>query len=357
MSVEIANYLTFLIQQSLGKIEENSDLQGAVKSLKRLKHETIRTIDLMQGNTKFKIGVFGPPSRGKSTVLNALIGAKVLPTGPRPGLSKSIVELSHQSGDCWRVKISKPDGQTIKQSYDSIDNLYAAIEKLGTSKSGVESEELLRISGPFDDCELLKEGFILVDTPGAEVAFEGDDEEVEKDTVRALAELDKTHLILFCMRADQIGSRSEFNAYSQDMWLRQPLNVVNFLDRWDDTPSDLRNEVAKLYAISPEKVSLVSALNAFKGKMKKDGKLLDESLFLDLEHEILQHAHSMRNGMRLPSIYEEYEDLLCDIHESHHLDLIPLKIDKENFIHLLQRENSKIAQNMLTMISNSDPID
>lgn len=68
---------------------KNQSPTGSVlETLRRQAEQLSRTLDKLEKQT-VRVAVFGLVSRGKSAVLNALLGQKVLPTGPLNGVTRS----------------------------------------------------------------------------------------------------------------------------------------------------------------------------------------------------------------------------------------------------------------------------
>ena len=107
----------------------------------------------------------------------------------------------------------------------------------------------------------MKQNGILIDTPGAEVAFSQADGDCSEDTRRAVEMLKEVHVVLFCVRADQVGSESERAFYQDYMRLLDPINIVNFKDTSTDEPMLLR-ETVKNYGFKRNRIHLVSSRDA-----------------------------------------------------------------------------------------------
>jgi small GTP-binding protein len=190
--------------------DEERALAGELRQLRELAHK----LDA----TAIEIAAFGMVSRGKSSVLNALLGQDVFPTGATHGTT--------------RARASQP-WQTVTMS--------------GT---GPEPAQL-----------------VLVDTPGID--------EVGGEVREALARDVARHadLILFVISADM--QRREFEALSDLREAQKPIILVfNQIDRYPDTDRDqilakIKDERVR-HLIRPEDIILTAARpDPFKVKLQR----------------------------------------------------------------------------------------
>lgn len=104
----------------------------------------------------FHVAVLGQFKRGKSTLINALAGHDLLPTGVAP-VTSVVTVVRHGSGDTMRARYR--DGTVRDVSIDELAGLVSEAENPGNRK-GVTAVEV-DIASP-----LLRHGLCLVDTPG-----------------------------------------------------------------------------------------------------------------------------------------------------------------------------------------------
>lgn len=242
------------------------------------------------GNPR-KIGVFGPPNRGKSSLLNALLRKQILPTGAVPK-SNTVVEIhgdEQNNAQPWTVTITYEDDfrQPIYPSEEK--DVLEIIKQYGVhdnSNPARRPAKYIEVLGEFPDSKLFRKNTILLDTPGAETAFGSDNSSsLEEDTRRALAILDETHIVLFVARIDQTGSQNDMVFYQKHMRLLGSVNVVNFLDIWDpkQEPDDPRLSVCRSYGCPMDRTLAVSAKQALAAIEKNDEKMMEKSRLSDLE--------------------------------------------------------------------------
>jgi GTP-binding protein EngB required for normal cell division len=114
------------------------------------------------GERRFFVACLGQFKRGKSSVLNALVGRSVLPVGVPP-VTTTVTILRH--GSPARAAIRLSDGRTVEADVDGLSSFVDERENPGNVK-GVAAVEV------FLPAPLLESGLCLVDTPGLGSVFE-----------------------------------------------------------------------------------------------------------------------------------------------------------------------------------------
>ena len=223
----------------------------------------------------------------------------------------------------------------------------------------------ITVTSKFPDSEILKNGGILVDTPGAEIAFGEEDpenvtgkefqpesvEKNEKDTQRALDILNATQIIIFCERADYLEGRNSKLFYNMEMKKRHPLNVLNFKDTFEiDQTADASAEILEkirqnqmihrmvsAFGANIDRVICVSSREASQGKKNNDDTLLAQSNILVLEELIIGELRSLQPQFGLTTCLKELHGILQQINSGKKI----LKIDQllmDNFIKSIEKK-------------------
>ena len=252
--------LAVLVRRSCEQAERANLPQGMQEQLAILSHRIGRIRTFKGAAASKRIGVFGAPNRGKSTLLNTLLGQELLPTSPVP-LSTTTIEIERESTlENWELVVNHASGRIEQRDASSAEEVAKLLEAFG-SRRGASPAVRLRLKGAFPDCRILDRGGVLLDTPGAELAFEvGPD--LAQESKRALEALADTHVVLFCMRADQLGSRSDSEFYEQHIRSLAPVHVVTMRDKWQDDAGLLVDEVLAKYGLAQSEPVLVSAKQA-----------------------------------------------------------------------------------------------
>lgn len=205
------------LQAALGRL---ADLvapadAGAVSELQR-----------RQAARAFRVLVVGEAKRGKSTLVNALIGRSLLPTGVVP-LTAVATTLCY--GRPERVTVSYRTGGREVVALSRLDELVTEAGNPGNAR-GVDDVTVHL------DVGLLSRGLELVDTPGTGSVH-------ENNTAQAVAALAGMDAAIFVLSADPPISASE------RLWLRevrgQAVHVFCVLNKADYlAPADLVETLA-----------------------------------------------------------------------------------------------------------------
>jgi hypothetical protein len=117
----------------------------------------IRELVARLAEDRFQLAVMGQFSRGKSTLMNAILGRPYLPTGARPMTS---VITSVVYGSRTRVTVERGGGRPPLEA--SLDDLASYVAETG-AKREEESVRSVVVELP---AEILRLGFCFVDSPG-----------------------------------------------------------------------------------------------------------------------------------------------------------------------------------------------
>ena len=167
---------------------------------------------------RLRVLVAGEAKRGKSTLINALLGREVLPVGVTPLTS---VATAVRFGDDPRVEVRFADGHEEKQPL-------AALWDLVTERGNPGNRRRVADVTVYLDAPLLAHGVELVDTPGTGSVF-------ERDTATALAALETMDAAVFVLAADPPVSAAERALYAKVSGLSVTaftlLNKADYLDK------------------------------------------------------------------------------------------------------------------------------
>ena len=254
------------------------------------------------------IGFFGAQKRGKSSIVNYLLGVELMPTGAIP-MSSVIVRVKHDSSiqkDRYNIDVTERNGQLNQQKDLSEEDARSVIESYGSHRNDETSQDIdtIEVSSNFSGIEILEDGGILVDTPGVEMAFsdEGADEQNMADAERAECELQETHLVVFVERADYLEAGSGYQFFSKQIKQLRPLSVVSFKDKIEGA-ENVSAEVAesikqkklgslmmKVYGINLDRFACVSCEEANAAQREQDKEL---SGMLGLKRKILKELRNL----------------------------------------------------------------
>ena len=201
-----------------------------------LKGEDVKKAFEQAQNQDFPVNVVATMSAGKSTLINALLGKKLMPSS-QEACTATISEIQDNDKEIFEA-----------QAFDKDGNLYATESNLNLKKmkewNSNEKISKIEIKGdiPFvnaDDTRL-----ILMDTPGPNNSR---DKAHKETTMRALSESSKT-LVLYILNAGQLKVSDDNNllnmvAESMKVGGKQSKDrfifVVNKLDDFDSEEDDV----------------------------------------------------------------------------------------------------------------------
>lgn len=186
-----------LTQEFIAGLEDFSDWVETDKIRNALGHDLIRRLRRQERNIharlqdKFSIVVVGDFKRGKSTLINALLGAPIVSTSVT---TETVCISEIEYGDMLHIEAYLEDGRTIELSSEQLssDRLQPILNELG------EPISHLRIQAPVD---WLK-GIRLVDTPGTGDMLQRFDKQVH-------SYLSKADVLLYVMFSSAVLSESE----------------------------------------------------------------------------------------------------------------------------------------------------
>uniref|UniRef100_A0A1B6E5A2 Dynamin-type G domain-containing protein n=1 Tax=Clastoptera arizonana TaxID=38151 RepID=A0A1B6E5A2_9HEMI len=158
--VEIDNYV--LDAESYVKalqVDENIIQSSEVKLLSGHVQKVKGIRDVLKRN-HMKVAFFGRTSNGKSTVINAMLQDKILPSGIGHTTNCFLQVEGSDNGEAYLIT----EDSTEKQNVKSVGQLAHAL-----CKEKLNESQLVKIFWPRDKCLLLRDDVVLVDSPGIDV--------------------------------------------------------------------------------------------------------------------------------------------------------------------------------------------
>ncbi len=243
---------------------------GLLDGNEELRQQVLRSCDRISNPTT-RIAVFGPFNFGKSTLLNALLGDRLLPMDLIPTTGAAITV---KAGDELRTQITLTDGQQISEHGTAILEDYAILDDQRQMRADVASVEMM------SPAALLTQGVEFIDLPGT------NDREAQDAVVQE--QLLQADLVIQVVDGRQLMTlleREQLRDWLLDQGISNVIFVVNFLNLVE--PDDQKQVMTRLRFIaesfrsqlSPGISNLyrVDALPALRARLKGDGEALTQS--------------------------------------------------------------------------------
>lgn len=337
------------VTNSLEKLKDISirlDLKGNVSAidevLKRIKADT------------FSVAIIGEFKRGKSTLINALLGKDILPMDVLP-TTATLNKITYSVTPF--VKILYKDGKEEEVEIDKLNNYVTKLTEESAEKAKTIKEAVVYY--PVNYC---KNGVTIIDTPGL-----NDDEAMTNVTMSVLPQIDAA---LFVVMAQSPFSESERNFLESKIItsdLGKVLFVVTGIDLLDEEDVDrvldniskrIREHVvkkaeAKFGSASKEfedyknkignvRVYGLSAKKALKAKMKGDNAMLEKSGFLDFEKALEHFLTEDRGAVTLSVPINRIKTSSIEIMKAAQLRESAIAMKKDEFDHKYETAMAEI---------------
>jgi GTPase SAR1 family protein len=307
-------------------------------------------------NNVFNLVVLGQFKRGKTTLINALLGAEILPTAVVPLTSIATIL---QYGETLNINVYFNDGRVTEIEPAGLPQY---VTEKGNPRNEKDVQEvIITYPSPY-----LKDGVSLIDTPGVGSVY-------EHNTDVAYQYLPKSDAALFLLSVDQPVSKAELD-FLKDV--KEYSHRIFFLQNKADYvgPEDLGESISFSKKIIEEcmdsevKILPLSAKLALEGKLSKNKELIEKSFLSEFEHilntflmqekgdvlllsvsnNLLRLLSQARLGLELEmkSLVTPLEELKEKIHIFENKKN-EVRVEKDDFYLLLDGETKKIVNNVL----------
>lgn len=200
---------------------------------------------------QLRIDVIATMSSGKSTVINALLGQKLLPSGNEACTATIMEILDTDANDC-RVKVfdDKNEGIYEKQYSDNSDLDVAALAVLNQNAD----VKKIRIERDIPFVDAKGTALMLVDTPGANNAVDKQHRDTTLNEYKKICG-DSNNIVLYVLNGTQIGTNddSELLNYISKRFEEQGesaesriLFVLNKMDMFNPDEENVADTIANV---------------------------------------------------------------------------------------------------------------
>ncbi|GBD39010.1 Bacterial dynamin-like protein [bacterium HR37] len=254
-------------------LEEKALLEALLSELRSLSDRELedKLLTIIEGLENFFSVVFiGEFSTGKSSIINALLGKKLLPEGITPTTDKvTVIRYGEEAKEC---------------------------EEEGKHVISVQDDRL--------------KGFLIVDTPGTNVTLEEHEKIVREFIPRA-------DIVFFVIGAERAVTESEARLirFIREEWLKNTVFILNKIDIVEDRDELERlieyskREIERIFKIKPFLIP-VSARLAIQAKLTGDHELYLRSGMAKLEEYIFS---ALNEEERIRVKIKSYSELALNL--------------------------------------------
>lgn len=314
----MANYHEFrmALEDQLSRVVQIPELQAA--SFQRL-------LEKLRQN-RFNLVILGAFKRGKSSLINALLGKQLLPTGILP-LTSVVTILGY--GEKLRIQVHFHQGQSRQINQDELPD-YITEKGNPRNHKGVREVE---IAYPSD---YLSDGVRIIDTPGVGSVYSHNSEV-------AYNYLPQVDAAVFVVTVDPPLSEAE-QEFLKD--IREYVHKLFFvLNKIDYVEAPERQEALEFTAkvlqtnLETEKISIfpMSAKLAMTGKSNGHPELLEASLLPEFEDHLRQFLYKEKGRVLLISCINGALKALTD-------STLALKVERQASALSLKELEEKVAR-------------
>ncbi len=261
------------MEELLTELQLISEIAGAIDN-----GHIKSTADMLRQKIKaqsLNLVILGQFKRGKTTAINALLGDKILPSAIIP-LTSIITKLVYS--DQKSAKVYFLSGSKMAVPLDGITE-YVTERHNPRNAKGIDFVEAMYPSA------YLKQGIVLIDTPGIGSTF-------EHNTAVAYNALPRMDAGIFVLSVDPPISEIEY-AYLDS--IKTYINKIFFLlnkidtvssDEWHESLNFTRSLIEQKLSVKDLHIFPVSAKKALEAKLAHDTALYEESGFKAFEEAI-----------------------------------------------------------------------
>ena len=325
----------------------------AVENIRECPCEELR--EKIRSNA-FNLVVVGQFKRGKTSLINALLGAEILPVAVVP-LTSIVTIMTY--GEALRIKVYFNDGKIAEIKPES---LMEYVTEKGNPKNIKDVHEVvITYPSPY-----LKDGVRLIDTPGVGSIY-------QHNTDVAYQYLPKSDAALFLLSVDQPMSRAELDflndvkEFSNKIFF--VLNKADYL-RENDLKESLEFSKTGLEEAMGSEVKLfpVSARLALEGAAEKSDEMIQKSMLPIFSKDLNRFLMEEKGNVLLLSVADNLLRIISQAKLELALELKSLEtpldelkkkitlfedkkrevmLEKQDFDILLDGETKRLAKNVL----------
>ncbi|MBI2486156.1 MAG: dynamin family protein [Deltaproteobacteria bacterium] len=284
----------------------------------------------------FNLAVLGQFKRGKTTLINALLGSRLLPTAVVP-LTSIITMIKY--GNNLKIEVLFKNGVRKEITLEQLPDYV-------TERGNPENQKGVQYAEVHYDSPYLRDGVQIIDTPGIGSTY-------EHNTDVTYNYLSKVDAAVFLVGVDPPISQVEYNFLND---IRKHVNKIFFLqnkiDQMDEKDRAESLEFTK--GVIEEKASLkdikifpISAKVALEARLNNNQEKMDGSLISDVEKALNDFLMKEKGKAVLSSALNNTLKILSDEMMSIELEMKAISIPLEELkkkINEFNIQKEKISQ-------------
>lgn len=304
----------------------------------------------------FSVGIMGEFKRGKSTVINALLGEKIAPADVVPA-SATLNRVTY--GLTPKATILYKDGRRESVPVDKIADYVTKITEESAATAALVDQAIVEYP-----CQFCKNNVEIIDTPGL-----NDDERMDAISEAVIPELDAVVMVL---SADSPFSKSEAEFVRNKLMtsdVTKMIVLVNRIDTIYDEDDRVRilqsikekivrevsDRIAAIHGIDSQlyqdtkrklaEIQLypISAIQALQGRMKDKPELVNQSGILAFEDRLRRLLTQERGALEIMRVSSIISKLLQEGQSALTLRINALEMDSEEFLKNKQAAEEEIV--------------
>ncbi|UCF30858.1 MAG: dynamin family protein [bacterium] len=290
----------------------------------------------------FHLAVLGQFKRGKSTLLNALLGQEILPTSVVP---LTAIPTFVRWGSSLRARIVFTGDRPV-QEYESTDgkDLTGFLSRFVTEEDNPQNSLGVLQAEVFHPADILARGLVLIDTPGIGSTY-------QHNTETTLNFLPQCDAALFLVSADPPVTEVEL-AFLKEVKrkIARLFFIFNKVDYLRD--ADREKALAFFRGILETEVRIdgkipifpLSARDGLEARLNGDEKLLAGSGLAKVQHHLVDFLMNQKSKVLRGALARKAEDVIAQVRMGEDLKVRSLQMPLENLEERLGVLENKIGE-------------
>ncbi len=339
------------------------NLTSICKKLDLQEHaESLEKVSSRLQNHVFRVGIMGEFKRGKSTVINSLLGQEVVPADIMP-CSATLNRIVWDAVPHAQINF-KPDesGRTPRPKDVSVEELSGYVTKL-TSESE-EQASMVEDAVVYYPCKFCQDGVEIIDTPGL-----NDDERMDKISESVIPMLDAIIMVVVpgspfgISEANFVRNKIMTSDLSRLIFIVNKIDTVRPRDRQrcvdgirEKIEKTILEKAASMYGKDSKeyktaqsklggiRIYSISAADALDGKLEGDDELLNGSGMPEFEEALTKLLTEERGMLELAPTVNAVVSKIKEADETIVMRSNAMNMEQEKFEQMQKEAIEKIKK-------------